>query len=475
MTKRLCSSVAAVLTALLVMVGTGISQKPPALLSALDGLSDSFQELTYRVSPAVVQIRVMGYAAQTGMVGSTGDLVTRARGSGSGVVLAPEGYIVTNAHVVAEARRIQVMLPEPWATEGGEASILRPRGRILGAQLVNLDRETDLAVLKVEGQDLPYLRLGDSDRLRQGQLVFAFGSPLGLENTVTMGVVSAVARQLRPDDPMIYVQTDAPINPGNSGGPLVNAQGEVVGINTLIYSQSGGSEGIGFAAPSNIVKTVYEQISKTGRVRRGEIGMHAQTLTPEFVGGLGLSQTWGVLLGDVHPGGPASRAGLKIGDLILSLDGKPMENGRQLQVNLYQRTIGQSVTLDVLRGSKRLSVRVVIAEREDDPDRFVEMVTPENNAVKELGILGIDLDRKLARMFPEIRRRTGVIVATRAADAPYTEAGLLPGDIIHALNGRNVENLSDLKRLLGDLAPYEPVVVQVERGGRYRYVAFQKE
>jgi len=191
-----------------------------------------------------------------------------------------------------------------------------------------MDQETDLAVLRIPDRELPFLELGDSDELKQGQLVLAFGSPFGLENSVTLGVVSSVARQFRPEDPVVYIQTDAPINPGNSGGPLVDAHGKVMGINTFIVSQSGGNEGVGFAVPSNIAKNVFTQIRSTGRVARGEIGVYAQTVTSTLAEGLGLSQEWGVVLGDVLPGKPADMTGLKVGDLILALNGKIMENGR---------------------------------------------------------------------------------------------------------------------------------------------------
>ncbi len=211
------------------------------------------------------------------------------RSSGSGVILDADGYIVTNAHVVERATRVEVELS--LAATGG-ASGGRSCG---GAAASSAPRsspsisETDVAVLKVDMKGLPVLPFGDSEGLRPGQIVLAFGSPLGLESSVTLGVVSAVARQLTPDDPMIYIQTDAPINPGNSGGAVVDTEGRLVGISTLIYSQSGGNEGIGFAAPSNIVRNVFMQIRKTGRVRRGEIGIHAQTITPLMAEALGLT------------------------------------------------------------------------------------------------------------------------------------------------------------------------------------------
>jgi len=336
-------------------------------------LSQGLEDLARRVGPSVVQVFAQAYAPGSGTVPNRGQLLGVQRGSGSGVVLDSEGYIITNAHVVSGARRIQVALPQ---TDGQSRSILRGPGRLVGAQLVGTDRETDLAVLKVQERGLPVLPLGDSDELRSGQLVLAFGSPLGLESSVTMGVVSAVARQLRPEDPMIYVQTDAPINPGSSGGALVDSQGRVVGINTLIFSQSGGNEGVGFAAPSNIVRNVYEQIRAHGRVRRGEIGVRAQTLSSVLAAGLGLSRTSGVVLADVTPGGPGAAVGLQAGDVVLALDGKPMENGRQLRVNLYGRRVGDTVTLEIARGDQTLTVQVAVAERPGNPARLAFLSSP---------------------------------------------------------------------------------------------------
>ena len=272
-------------------------------LSGLE-LSASLQALSERVSPAVVQIFTTGFAPVQDVVGASTGLVSTQRSGGSGVLVDPDGYIVTNAHVVEGTRRIQVLLAVPPDESAQWRSILRPRGKRVPAEIVGIDQETDLAVLKVEQKGLPSLELGDSDRVRQGQLVLAFGSPLGLENSVSLGVVSSVARQLRSEDPMIYIQTDATINPGNSGGPLVDTEGRVVGINTLIVSQSGGSEGIGFAAPSNIVQHVYSQIRKSGRVRRGHLGVATQTVTPTLAAGLGLPQNWGVVVKDVLPFGP---------------------------------------------------------------------------------------------------------------------------------------------------------------------------
>ena len=439
----------------------------------LVSLRRGLEALVDRVSPAVVQILVTGYAPAEGP--SSAGLLARARSTGSGVILDPAGYVVTNAHVVEGARRVQVALAAPRGGEAAGRSVLKAPGRTLGARVVGVDRETDLAVLKVEETELPVLELGDSEALRQGELVMAFGSPLGLEGSVSLGVVSAVARQLRPEDRMIYVQTDAAVNPGNSGGPLVDVDGRVVGINTLIASQSGGNEGVSFAAPSNIVRTVFDQIRRTGRVRRGEIGVRAQTVTPALAAGLGLAREGGVVLSDVRPGGPAAAAGLRPADIVLTLDGKPMENARQLEVNLYQRPAGQAVTLEVLRGSERLTRRVEVAERPGDLERFAALVTPEKNVVMPLGILALDIGADVAAMLPGLRAGAGVVVAGTAADAPAGPEPLLPGDVIYTLNQEPVPSLARLRERLAALPPGAPIVLHVERAGELRFLTFERE
>ena len=223
------------------------SQEPSG---GLVQLSHTLEELSERVGPAVVQIFATGYTAAQGRVAGRERLLETQRSSGSGVILDPDGYIMTNAHVVFNATRVEVELAVPRGAAATGRSVLRPRGRLVGAQVVGVDTETDLAVLKIQvEQPLPFLSLADSDELRTGQLVMAFGSPLGLAESVSLGVVSAVARQPQPDGPMIYIQTDASINPGNSGGPLVDVQGRVVGISTFILSQSGGNEGLGVRGP----------------------------------------------------------------------------------------------------------------------------------------------------------------------------------------------------------------------------------
>ena len=441
--------------------------------SALVRLSGSLESLSEQVGPAVVQIFTTGYNTTPGNPEST--LLSREQNSGSGVILDPEGFILTNAHVVQGARRVQVLLARSLRGTPGGTSLLKPRGKMVEAQIVGMDQETDLAVLRIPDRGLPFLELGDSDELKQGQLVLAFGSPFGLENSVTLGVVSSVARQFQPEDPVVYIQTDAPINPGNSGGPLVDAHGKVMGINTFIVSQSGGNEGVGFAVPSNIARNVFTQIRSTGRVSRGEIGVYAQTVTAALAEGLGLSQEWGVVLGDVLPGKPADMTGLKVGDLILALNGKIMENGRQFDVNLYGQGIGDLVSLEVLRGSQKLTFRVRVIEREDDFGHLLEMVTPENSLVPKLGILGLDIDGQIAKILFPPRKLGGVLIAARSPGSPYWQAEFLPGDVIYAINGKEITSLASLRSRLAELQTGDPVVVQVQRQETLRFIAFEIE
>jgi serine protease Do len=448
-----------------------VGAQPAPIAPALERLNDDLRVLSERVTPSVVQVVASGYStAGPGKVGA----ITRERSSGSGVVLSAEGHIVTNAHVVEGASAIHVVLrPPPPPSTRTRGSILGPRSIRLPAWLVGLDRETDIAVIKVETSGLSPLAIADSEALKQGQIVLAFGSPLGLENSVSLGVVSAAARQIKPEDPMIYVQTDAAINPGNSGGPLVDTQGRMVGLSTMIFSQSGGNEGIGFAIPSHIVKPITEQIVSKGRVRRGWIGARAQTVTVSLARGLSLPQDDGVILADVFPQGPAESAGLRVGDIVLTLDQRPMQNARQLEVNVYRKAVGDTVTLGVRRGDVMLSLPVPVVERLEDPNRFAGLVTPERNLIARLGILGIEIDGSVARLLPSLRGEDGVVVASRAALAPPD--GPEAGDVIYAINGVSIRGLAELRSAVDKLAQGDAIVVQVERGGQLRYLAFEIE
>jgi len=440
--------------------------------SVLVDLNKSFEKIGASVMPSVVQIFATGYEAEASSSEIDSGMIARHASSGSGVIVSEDGYIVTNSHVVKGAQHLRVQLSLFMDTQSHSA--IKQRQALIPARLVGIDFETDLAVLKIERSGLVPLKLADSDEVRVGHLSLVFGSPRGLDGSVGMGVVSAVARQMKPDSPMVYIQTDAPINPGNSGGPLVNMSGHVIGINTFIISKSGGSEGLGFAIPSNIVSNVYQQIKTVGYVHRGLIGVKAQTISPTLASGLGLDKIRGVILSDVYPGSSAEKAGLLVGDVVLSLNGKTMENARQFDVNLYRVKAGDVVTLKVIRDKQELQLRVTVLERSYDPYRFTQMVSPENNLIKKLGILGLNVDKRTLPLLPPLRMASGVVIAASTNYAPYWAENLKNGDVIHSVNKETVNSLDDLKRILAQSDDKESVfVLQVERDGRLMFIPLE--
>ncbi len=441
---------------------------------ALHQLSSSVEELVKRVSPSVVQVLATGFGPMQGGDSSEAALVIgRLSSIGSGVIVDPDGYILTNAHTLRDAQRVQVVLPSPVG--GASPATLSPRGSTMDARIVGLSREIDLAVLKIKAKGLPALPIGKYSNLRQGEMVFAFGSPGGLQNSVTMGVVSAVARQPDPDSPMVFIQTDAPINPGNSGGPLVDVDGELVGINTFILTQSGGNEGLGFALPSGVVAVAYPQLRKFGHFHRGEIGISVQTITPSLAAGLGLGKEQGVIISDVTPGSPAETAGLQIQDIILSIDDKPVGSLPIFGMYLYMLQAGDRVKIVVLRGVEQLELQVLVTQRPHNVDRLTDLIDPGKALVRKLGILGIQIDRKIAQMLPDLRQASGVIVAAKAADFGGAENSLAIGDVIHALNGTPVISLDFLRSALDRIKPDSPVALQIEREGRLMFTTFRME
>jgi serine protease Do len=440
--------------------------------SMLRQLSGAFAQLAARVSPAVVQILVTGYGPVPGEDGRADTAyIVRQHGVGSGVIVDPAGYIVTNAHVVHGAQRIVVVLPA--STAGGTPRQAGTRKGVYEARVVGTHAESDLAILKIDAAGLPALALRDNTPVKQGELVFAIGSPQGLASSVTLGVISATARQTEIDAPMLFIQTDAPINPGNSGGPLVNADGEVVGINTFILSRSGGSQGLGFAIPAPVVRFVYDGLRKRGHVNRVEFGIAAQGITPVLASGLGLERDWGVVISDVIPGSPAEEAGLREGDIIDAVDGRQIDSLSGLTAAQYVAK-GTHLEVRVLRGGQQVKLQVRGVEHNHPMDEVVDYGSLEKHLVRRLGILGIEVDDKV-RQLVRLRKPTGVIVAGRTLDASGLDTGLQPGDTIHALNRAPIESVEDLRHAVKDRKVGEAVVLQIEREGRFRYLFFETE
>jgi len=440
--------------------------------AALMQLNNALEGLAAKVSPAVVQILVTGYGPLHQENRSETALIVRQNAVGSGVIVDSSGYIMTNAHVVEGAQRIRVALPLPG--DSGRAVSVGKR-HILEARLIGVHKDTDLALLKIDEKDLPTLPLLVQPRPRVGQLVFAIGSPEGLQNSVTMGVVSAVARQPDPEKALTYIQTDAPINPGNSGGPLVDMNGSVVGINTFILSTGGGSEGLGFAIPARIVDFVYHSLRKYGHVHRVEIGAVAQEITPTIADGLHLSQRWGVIIADVKPDGPAAAAGLQVQDIVLSADDRRIETLPALSSALYLHRLDQVLELEILRGDQRKTLYVPAIEARDPMDQLFDAADPEKSLVPRLGILAVDITGDLRNQIGTLRIPGGVVVLGRAADLITPDTGLQTGDVIHSVNTTPITSMDALRAAIRSLKTGDAVVLQVERSDGLSYLGFEME
>jgi serine protease Do len=450
------------------------AQTPDTSGDTLHKLNESVDNLIKKVSPSVVQILVTGYGPlDEGERTSTSVIIGRQRAIGSGFVIDPSGYIVTNAHVVNGAQLVRVVLPL-GTNEGSVSAALSTRSNIVPARVVGVARDIDLALLKVDGVKLNALPVASYHNLRQGEIVFAFGSPEGLRNTVTMGIISAVARQTDLDSPMVYVQTDAPINPGNSGGPLVNVNGEVVGVNTFILSQSGGNEGLGFAIPCGVLNVAYKQLRQFGHLHKTEIGIGIQTITPTLATALKLPRAYGVIISDVKPNTPAIAAGVQIGDILLSIDGRPAENLPFVGLQFLSRDNGDKMHLEILRGKDRLAFDVKVMDPPHDMDQIAALADPEKSLVPALGILGVEIDEKVAGMAPDLRDPFGILVAARAAGASI-EVPLATGDVIRTLNGEPMTTLDRLRAALKALPPGSSVALQIQRDERLLYIAFTTE
>ena len=446
----------------------GRASEAPAVLQQLNS---AIEGLVAKASPAVVQIQVTGYGAVEESGRGETALVARQHAIGSGVIVDSNGYIMTNAHVVEGARRIRVVLPMASL----DFPQVQPVGKqhVLEGRLIGMHKESDLALIKVEQTGLPTLSLGAARRVHQGQLVFAIGSPEGLENSVTMGVVSAVARQPDPDNPMVYIQTDAPINPGNSGGPLVDMDGYVLGMNTLILSQGGGSEGLGFAIPARVVRFVYDSLRKHGHVHRVEIQAASQTITPDLAEGLGLSQKYGVIVCDITPGGPADAAGLHVGDIVVSADDRPIDTLPALTAALYLHPVDEPLRLIIKRGQEQKTLLVPVVEKRDPMEKMVDEVDPDKSLIEPLGVLAVGLNDQFRSVIGQLRIPNGVVVLARAAQLLGPDTGLKTGDIIHSVNQISLDSVDALRAVLKNLKPNSPVVLQVEREGELQWLAFE--
>ena len=450
-----------------------VSGERPAVSSrapdALRQFNTSLVALTHRVSPAVVQITVSGYG--TAVEEPDRNNVSHQSKIGSGVIVDSDGYILTSAHVVEGAQRIRIVLQQPSGTSPIQMSALG-RARILDATLVGLHRESDIALLKVETHNLPALRLAETRPVSPGEVVLAIGSPDGLQGSVTMGIVSSVWRQPNPEVPMVYIQTDAPINPGNSGGPLIDLDGNVIGLNTFIMSKGGGSEGLGFAVPARIVRFVYDNLRKYGFVQRAEIGVSAQEITPTLAAGLGLARDWGVIISDVPADGPAAAAGLRLQDIVDAVDGQQVVGLPGFAAALYLHPVDEDLKLELLRDGVKLAVVLPATRHMDDQQNLADLIDPRN-LIDGLGVFVVALDGRFHNSFVRPQNSPGVMVIAKSPGVNVYTSDLRPGDIVYEVNHQEVESVQQVRALLQHMSPGQPVALQVERAGQLQYIAFE--
>ena len=454
--------------------------------NALAYFSGALERLAATVSPAVVQVQVSAWCAPGPSSSEDGGTLKSCRVVGSGVIVDSSGYIITNEHVVRNARHIRVMLtPKPDRSDDAlvpagkrqeldaviQGANREPLGKrqMLDANVVGANRETDIALLKIEASGLPTIPIQQKRQgPRQGQVVLAIGSPDGLDNTMTIGIISAVGRQPSPDFPMLYIQTDAAINPGNSGGPLLDVEGELIGINTFMLSETGRNQGLGFAVPAAVVRYVYEQLRTRGVVRQSLVGVLVQTVTPGIAQGLDLSRGYGLMISDVLPGSPAETAGLQSRDIISAVDGAATSTLPYYNAMMYLHNPAVPLAVTVLRGRQTLEFQVP-AVAADDRYYKETSIDPHESLVRELGIFGKTLNSTLALVLG-LRSRTGVYVAATMAGDDDDSAGLAPGDLIASLNGTPIVSLPDLRAAIQEVKGVKPLVMQIERHGRYVYI-----
>jgi len=376
---------------------------------------------------------------------------------GSGVLVSEDGYILTNNHVVADAEEIMVIFSNKKKYE---------------AKIIGRDPKTDLALIKITVEmRIPAARLGDSDKLRVGDWVVAIGNPFGLGSTVTAGIVSAKGRIIGAGPYDNFIQTDASINPGNSGGPLFNLDGEVIGINTAIFTQSGGNVGIGFAIPINMAKSVMSQLKQKGKVIRGWLGVVIQMITPEFKEKFGLETTEGALVAEVSKDSPAEKGGLKRGDVIVSFDGKKVKEMNSLPPMVAATPVGKKAEIIVIRKGKEERLTVKVGELEGET-RVAAGAIPEIE--ESFGLSVQELTPEIAEKL-SLKGEKGVVVSGVTGGSPASEAGLQRGDLIQEIENEPVENVDDYKRIMRESAPKKQILMVIRHGGHTRYVVLKKE
>lgn len=446
----------------------------PAESSILQTYDQAIDQVAEKAMRCVVEIDVTGYGVPEHDDSNT-QMLQRERSLGSGVIVSPDGYIITNNHVVAGAMRIRVTLAPATVELVAYHTSLARKQRVYDAKLIGTNRQADLAVIKIDEKNLPFMPLPDQQfRVRLGQTVLTIGAPEGLDHTVTKGIVSAVGRQPDLDRAMIYVQTDAPINPGNSGGPLIDRSGNLVGINTFIYSSGGGSEGLGFAIPEPVVRYVFNEIKAHGRVQPTTIGVHAQTITPDLAAGLKLPQDWGVIISDVDPGSPAEAAGLRAGDVIAAVDGRQVDSLPKYMAFTYLHPRGLPMQIVVSRNNQPVTVHLTPVDAPPTFDSLSDLIDPTTDLIAPLGIFCIDLKDTLRNLL-QTWSETGVVVAGLLSGEPATLADLQQGDIIRIMNGKTVNSTAQLRQDLESYKTGDAVALQVERQGVLQYVAFEVE
>ncbi len=440
---------------------------PPPTTST--GIRTSFAEVVNRVSGAVITIRTESRVRAPQQFPFMDDPFFRRffgerspvppeqlqRGLGSGVIVSPDGYILTNHHVIDGAQKIEVEMGEQ---------------RVVDAKLIGSDPPSDLAVLKIEQAGLPALALADSDKVQVGDVVLAIGNPLGIGQTVTMGIISAKSRRTGLSNGSFedFLQTDAPINRGNSGGALVDSTGNLVGINSQILSPTGGSIGIGFAIPSNMARNVLDQIVKNGKVRRGHLGIVVQPVTQDIASNLGLSSARGVIVSQVQPSSPAERAGLKQGDVILALNGNTVSDPNSFRNEIAATAPGQTVTLRISRGGNEQELRPTLAEfpaeeRQGGPSENGPSESRENDD----GRLGLSVQPLTPALAQEMGLRSdtqGLVVMEVDPLGPAADVGIRRGDVIEQVNQRPVRSVAELRAAI-DRAGNKPLLLLVNQRG----------